>query len=49
MKPSNFLYHCLGACFRPYKLFFSLHTMFFFPLSEKPSGWYMYISSSKSP
>ena len=27
MKLSNFLYHCLGACFRPYKLFLSLQTL----------------------
>jgi hypothetical protein len=33
MEPSNFLYCCLGACFKPYKLFFSLHTNPYLPLT----------------
>ena len=48
IKKSNFLYHCLGAYFSPYKLFFNLYTSFSLPLTLNPSGCSMYISSSKS-
>ena len=46
---SNFRYHCLGACFKPYKLFFNLHTSFSFRFTSYPYGCCIYISSSKSP
>ena len=49
MKESNFLYHCLDACFSPYKLFFSLHTSSSLPLTLNPASYSMYIYSSKSP
>ena len=49
MNESNFLYHCRGACFNPYKLFFNLHTRSSFPLTSNPYGCCMKISSFKSP
>ena len=49
MKDSNFLYHCRGACFSPYRIFFHLLTMFSFPLTLKPSSYSIKISSSRSP
>ena len=36
IKESNFLYQSLGACFKPYLLFFNLHTKFSFPLIQIP-------------
>ena len=41
MKDLNCLYHWCGACFKPYKLFFSRHTRLSFPLSSKPSCYCM--------
>ena len=34
----NFSYHYLGACFSPYKDFFSLHTLSSCLRTTKPSG-----------
>src|ERR1044072_3407187 len=34
----NFSYHCLGACFKPYKDLINLHTFFSCPLTTQPSG-----------
>ena len=34
-------YHCLGAYFRPYKLFLSLQTRLSCPWTTNPSGWIM--------
>lgn len=44
-----FLYHNLGGCFNPYKLFFNLQTIYYFPLTLKPSHCPMQIFSFKSP
>jgi hypothetical protein len=49
MNDSNFLYHYRGACFKPYKLFFNLHTWCSLPLTMNLSGCSMYCSSSRSP
>ncbi|KAM0959585.1 hypothetical protein ACFX2I_024657 [Malus domestica] len=49
MNELNFLFHCFGACLRPYKLFLSLHTKVSLPLTSKPLGCSIYISSSKLP
>ena len=49
MKESNFLYQCLDACLRLYKLLFSRHTKYSLPLIVNLSGCSIYISSTKSP
>ena len=38
LKLSNFLCHCLGACFNPYMLFVNLQTRFSFPCTMNLSG-----------
>ena len=48
MKESNFLYHCLGNCLKQYNDFLSLQTNLLLRICTKPSGWSIYIYSSKS-
>ena len=48
-KNINFLYHCVGACFSPYKFFFNLCVSSSLPLTLNRLGYFTSISSSKSP
>lgn len=48
IKKSNFLYNCFGICFNPYKLFFSLHKSFSFPLTSNLFSCSMETVSSRS-
>jgi hypothetical protein len=45
---SNFSCHCLWACFKPYKDFLNLQTLFFYLGTIQPSGCNIYISSFRS-
>jgi len=49
MNALNLLYHCHGACFKPYSDFYKWQTWSFFLRIVKSSGCFMYISSSNSP
>jgi len=49
IKESNSWYHYLGACLRPYKLFFSRHIKLPLPITSNPSGCSIWIPSSRSP
>ncbi len=42
-------FHSWRDCFKPYKDFLSLHTIFSLPLTIKPFSYYIYISFEKSP
>jgi hypothetical protein len=46
--PSNFSCYYLGACFKQYKNFFNLQTLFFCSRTKQPSSCNIYISSYKS-
>jgi hypothetical protein len=45
---SNFSCYYLGACFKQYKNFFNLQTLFFCSRTKQPSSCNIYISSYKS-
>lgn len=45
----NLSNHVLGACFRPYKVLFNLHTREGYFLCLNPVGWWTYAVTCKTP